>query len=51
MRPDFAEALGDLLARYADLPAEELISVMEIQLMGLREEQRFEETAASKEIA
>lgn len=37
MRKDFGEALGDLLADYADKPADELISALELQLMALRE--------------
>ena len=43
MRPSFAEALGNLLAEYADEPIEELISELELQLMALREREAAEE--------
>ena len=38
MRKDFTEALGDLLAQYADVDPDELISALELQLMALKEE-------------
>lgn len=38
MRRPFEDALGDLLAEYADEGAEALMSALELQLMALREE-------------
>lgn len=43
MRKAFEEALGDLLATYADCPPDELMSALELQLMALREESSDEE--------
>lgn len=37
---NFADALGQLLADHSDEPIDELISALEIQLDGLREQQR-----------
>lgn len=38
MRKPFEEALTDLLAEYADVDREELMSALELQLMALREQ-------------
>lgn len=43
MKPTFEDALGDLLAEYAGHDRDELISAMELQIMGLREEGNGEE--------
>lgn len=46
MIPPFAEALADLLAKYADTPVDDLISDMEIALDGLNDDARFEATGS-----
>lgn len=38
MRKEFAEALDDLIAAYADEDSEKLITELELKLMALREE-------------
>ena len=37
-KPTFEDALGDLLAEYADAGSDTLISAMELQIMALKEE-------------
>ena len=34
---EFSEALSDLLAQYAETPADEIISELELQLMALKD--------------
>jgi hypothetical protein len=42
-RPTFADALGALLAEYADTDSDTLISAMELQIMALKEEAHDED--------
>jgi hypothetical protein len=42
MRKTFEEALGDLLAEYADITHEERISALELAIMAAREEESAE---------
>lgn len=37
MKPDFETALGDLLASYGDIPAEEIISALELAIYAIKE--------------
>lgn len=38
MRPTFEDALGDLLTKYADVPAEEVMSALELALYALKDQ-------------
>lgn len=43
MIPPFAEALGDLLAKYCEIDSlESMISTMEIALAGMHDDEKFE---------